>query len=48
VVGEMDASEVEDVKKFFESEKMRTVLGQADEMSTTPIERIWLEDITPH
>jgi hypothetical protein len=48
VVGEMDTSEVEDVKKFFESEKMRAVLGQADEMSTTPIERIWLEDITPH
>ena len=23
------------------------ILGQADDMSTTPIERIWLEDITP-
>ncbi|MEE9169876.1 MAG: hypothetical protein V3U73_08910 [bacterium] len=47
VVGEMDESEVEEVKRFFESEKMRNVLGQADDMSTTPIERIWLEDITP-
>ena len=48
VVGEMEASEVEGVKNFFASEKMRTVLGQADEMSTTPIETIWLDDITPH
>jgi hypothetical protein len=44
----MDTSEVEGVKNFFASEKMRAVLGQADEMSTTPIETIWLEDITPH
>ena len=48
VVGEMDASEVEGVKNFFASEKMRAVLGQADEMATTPMEIIWLEDITPH
>jgi hypothetical protein len=48
VVGEMDASEVDDVKEFFESDKMRDILGQADAMSTTPIETIWLEDITPH
>ena len=48
VVGEMEASEVEGVKNFFASEKMRAVLGQADEMSTTPIETIWLDDITPH
>jgi hypothetical protein len=48
VVGEMDASEVQGVKDFFDSEKMRQVLEQADEMSTAPIDRIWLEDITPH
>ena len=48
VVGEMDASEVDGVKSFFASEKMRAVLDQADAMSTTPIETIWLEDITPH
>ena len=29
VVGEMDASEVEEVKNFFASEKMQAVLGQA-------------------
>ena len=48
VVGELDASEVEGVKNFFASEKMRSVLAQADEMSTTPIEAIWLEELTPH
>ena len=48
VVGEMDASEVDGVKSFFASDKMRAMLGQADEMSTTPIETIWLDDITPH
>ena len=46
VVGEMDASEVEDVKKFFESEKMQKVLSQADDLSTTPIEWTWFEDVT--
>jgi len=48
VVGEMDANEVEAVKEYFASDKMRSVLGQADEMSTTPIETIWLEEVTPH
>lgn len=48
VVGEMDDSEVAGVKEFFASDKMLKVLGQADEMSTTPIETTWLEDITPH
>ncbi len=48
VVGEMEPSEVAGVKEFFASDKMRAVLGEADGMSTTPIETIWLEDITPH
>ena len=48
VVGEMDAAEVDDVKNFMDSDKMRAVLAQADEMSTTPIETIWLDDVTPH
>ena len=47
VVGEMEASEVDDVKSFFASDKMRAVLAQADKLSTTPIETVWLEDITP-
>ena len=45
VVGEMAASEVDDVKSFFESDKMKDVLGQANTMSTTPIEVIWLDDV---
>ena len=48
VVGEMEASDVDGVKDFFASEKMRAVLSKADEMSTTPIETIWLDDVTPH
>lgn len=48
VVGEMEASEVDAVKSFFASDNMREVLGQVDEMSTTPIDAIWLEDVTPH
>ena len=47
VVGEMDASEVDAVKEFFASEKMSSILGQANEMSTTPIEWIWLDDVKP-
>jgi hypothetical protein len=48
VVGMMEASEVAAVKAFFASDKMREVLGHVDEMSTTPIETIWLEEVTPH
>ncbi|MFB3102474.1 MAG: hypothetical protein ACE1ZV_04355 [Alphaproteobacteria bacterium] len=47
VVGEMIASEVDDVKSYFESEKMKDVLGQANELSTTPIEAVWLDDVKP-
>lgn len=48
VVGMMDASEVEPVKSFFATDKMQAVLGQAGEMSTAPIEWIWLEEVAPH
>lgn len=47
VVGEMDASEVGAVKAFFATEKMSSVLEQANEMSTTPIEWIWLDEVNP-
>ena len=47
VVGEMDASEVDAVKGFFASEKMVAVLDQAGEMSTAPIEWIWLDEVKP-
>jgi hypothetical protein len=41
----MNESEVDAVKEFFSSEKMSTVLRQANEMSTTPMELIWLDDV---
>ena len=47
VVGDMAASEVDGVKSYFESDKMRGVLGQANELSTTPIEATWLDDVKP-
>ena len=47
VIGEMAASEVEGVISFFESDKMKSVLGQANEMSTTPIEMVWLDEVKP-
>jgi hypothetical protein len=48
VVGILEASEVEAVKSFFGSDAMRAVLSQAGEMSTRPIEEIWLEEVGPH
>jgi len=48
VVGVMEESEVDAVKDFFASDKMRAALGQADELSATPIETIWLEEVSPH
>lgn len=47
VVGEMDASEVEDVKNFFASEKMLEAFKEVDKLSTTPIVFTWFEDVTP-
>ena len=47
VVGEMDASEVEDVKSFMASEAMQKVFAQVNEASTSPLEFTWLEDVTP-
>jgi hypothetical protein len=47
VVGRMDTSEVDAVKEFFATEKMSSVLEQANEMSTTPLEWIWLDEVKP-
>lgn len=47
VVGEMDASEVEDVKSFMASEAMQKVFARVNEASTSPLEFTWLEDVTP-
>ncbi len=45
VVGELDASEVDGVKEFIASEKMQAVFKQVNEMSTQPIEFIWLDEV---
>ena len=47
VVGEMAASEVDAVKAFFETDKMKEILGKADGLSTRPIEITWLEEVKP-
>jgi hypothetical protein len=47
VVGEMDDSEVGEVKKYFASEEMQEVFAKVNEQSTSPLEFVWLEDATP-
>jgi hypothetical protein len=46
VVAELAASEVKDVKDFIQSKHMRDVFKQVNDMSTTPIEFIWLEELS--
>ena len=47
VVGEVAASEVEDVKSYMASEAMQNVFARVNEASTSPLEFTWLEDVTP-
>ena len=47
VVGEITASEVEDVKDFMDSEKMQKVFSQVNEMSTSPLEFVWFDEVAP-
>ena len=47
VIGDVDASEVNAVNDFLASEKMQPVFAQVNEMSTAPIEFVWLDD-PPH
>lgn len=47
VVGEVAASEVEDVKEFMNSEKMQNVFNQVNEMSTIPLEFVWFDEVAP-
>ncbi len=48
VVAEMEPSEVDQVKSFIASDEMQGVFNKVNEMSTAPIEFVWLDDITPH
>lgn len=46
VIGEMTAAEVSDVKDFMDSENMQRVFRQVNEMSTSPIEVEWFDEVT--
>ena len=45
VVGEVEPSDVGAVKQFITSEKMQAVFKQVNEMSTQPIEFIWMDEV---
>jgi hypothetical protein len=47
VVGEVAASEVKDVQDFVNSQRMHGVFRRVNEMSTLPVDFIWLEEVTP-
>jgi hypothetical protein len=47
VVGEVAASEVKEVKDFIDSKRMQDVFKQVNDMSTAPLEIVWLEELSP-
>ena len=47
VVAELEASQVKGVRDFLESEHMKDVFRRVNEMSTSPLEFIWLEELAP-
>jgi hypothetical protein len=47
VIGEMSDSEVDGVKDYFASERMQKVFKQVNEISTSPLEFVWFNDVTP-
>ena len=46
VVAALAASEVKDVKDFIQSKHMQDVFKQVNDMSTAPMEFIWLEEVS--
>jgi len=46
VVAELASSEVQDVKDFIRSKHMQNVFKQVNDMSTAPVELIWLEELS--
>jgi hypothetical protein len=46
VVAELMASEVKEVKDFIRSKHMQDVVKQVNDMSTAPMEFIWLEELS--
>jgi hypothetical protein len=47
VVAELTASEVNEVKDFIQSKHMQDVFKQVNDMSTAPLEIVWLEELSP-
>jgi hypothetical protein len=47
VVAEVQASDVKAVKDFIASDHMQDVFRRVNAMSTTPLEFVWLEELTP-
>ncbi len=47
VVAEVQASDVKAVKDFIASDHMQNIFRRVNAMSTTPVEFIWLEELTP-
>jgi hypothetical protein len=47
VIGDVDASDVGAINSFVQSEQMQTVFSQVNEMSTAPLEFVWLDE-PPH
>jgi hypothetical protein len=46
VVAELASSEVQDVKDFMQSKQMQNVFKQVNDISTVPMEIIWLEEVS--
>ena len=46
-MAELDASEVDEIKSFIASDEMQAVFSKVNEMSTTPLPFIWLDEVTP-
>lgn len=47
VIGEMSNAEVGDVKDFLASERMQKVFEQVNELSYSPVEFVWLDEVRP-
>jgi hypothetical protein len=41
------APEVKDAQDFVNSQRMQDVFRRVNEMSTVPVEFIWVEEVTP-
>jgi hypothetical protein len=47
VVAELAGSEVKEVMDFIQSEHMQDALNQVNDMSTAPLEFVWLKELSP-